>query len=368
MKKLLSVTVFLTVVALIAATPAAAQNVQGAPTGVVQCLINGVWTPVHGNCPVGSGGGNGGVGAKGVQPTDTSAADAAATDADDAMRRQKAAEQQKAIAEANRRALEEAQHIAEQFNQKHQDVVHDLDAFDEEPDPPVVAAEPAKPACEWGHLDTSGVDLRCLGLDPDKPIAIDPHVVRGQQRLFSAQIDPRVFQNAHYNAALQALALPGSAGAAEVIQDLNKAQAERPNDPLIRTALLLAHDIFNERKQREDEGALNLYQGVGALMAGDVEKADGFIKHAVELNPNDKEATDWAMTMTAIDGYSKTATTPEKKNTVRLVGNALFSESCGDYQVEIKDLEAAARLVPGDHMVTAMLDHARFLANKYPPQ
>ncbi len=365
MKKLLSAGIFLAFVVLIAATSAVAQNVQGAPTGVVQCLINGVWTPVHGNCPVANSG-NRGVGAKGEQPADTSATDAAATNDEETKRQQQAAAQQKAIAEANKKALEEAQRIAQQFDQTHQSVVHDLDAFDDQPDPPA-PVDPANKPCEWGHLDTSVVDLRCLGLDPDKPISIDPHVVRGQQRLFSAQIDPKVFENAHYNAALQALALPGSAGAAEVIQDLNKAQAERPNDPLIRTALLLAHDIFNERKQREEEGALNLYQGVGALMAGDVDKADAFIKHAVELNPNDKEAADWAMTMTAIDGYSKTATTPEKKNAVRLMGNALFSESYGDYQVEIKDLEAAARLVPGDLMITAMLDHARFLAAKYPP-
>ena len=54
-------------------------------------------------------------------------------------------------------------------------------------------------SAKWGDQGSSVVDLRCLGLDPNKPIVLDPHVVRGQERVFPAQIDPATFENANYN-------------------------------------------------------------------------------------------------------------------------------------------------------------------------
>jgi len=230
--------------------------------------------------------------------------------------------------------------------------------------------EPQKPDCEWGTMGSSVVDLRCLGLDPNKPISIDPNVVRGKERVFPAQIDPKTFENANYNKGFEALMRFDAASAAVAVKYFKEAQKERPKDSLVRNGLLLAQDILKARRQKVQEDKAramqSLYHGLAALMLGDMDTASASVKRAGELDPNNKDIADWSMTMAALSANYKVAASANKKAAVRLTGNALLSEAWGDYAAEVKFMEAAKRLNPGDNYVTVILDHARYLAAKKP--
>src|SRR5208337_1013319 len=120
-----------------------------------------------------------------------------------------------------------------------------------------LAAAPVaqKPECQWGDMGANVVDLRCLGLDPGKPIVVDPHIVRGQQRSFPAQVDPATFKNANYNKGFEALMRPtfNIKDATDAVAYFQAAQLQRPNDPLVRNGLLLALDILKARKDEAEK-------------------------------------------------------------------------------------------------------------------
>jgi len=217
--------------------------------------------------------------------------------------------------------------------------------------------EAKKPDCEWGNMGSSVVDLRCLGLDPDKPIVIDPHVVRGEERVFPAQIDPATFENANYNKGFEALMRFDAASAAAAVQYFKQAQKERPNDPLVRNALLLAQDILKARQQKEKDdqfwSANYTLRGYAALMMGDNEKAKGYIAQARKLDPNNDEVK-FVESLAKVD-LGPESTHPGRKSAYRLVANSLVSISKRDIPAAISMLEAAQRLQPGDKLIGALL-------------
>lgn len=326
----------------------------------------------------------------GNQPSDNSAAAAAAAEAAAAERRRAEDEAAAAKAERERKAAEEAEakRKQEEFDKAKQQALRDMGitagAFGlkntgesnfglkkDTGEGHGLKDTPTKPACKWGDLDSSVVDLRCLGLDPDKPIVIDPHVVRGQDRAFPAQIDPTTFQNANYNQGFEALMLPGVESADKAIQFFKQAQLQRPNDPLVRNGLLLAQDILKARQQKEQENKVqaisNVYQSMATLLMGDVNTAYDIAKHATQLDPTNQDIWNWSLTTAALKYYYRGITLPPQKHAEKLVGNALLSEAWGDYAKEVKELEAAKLMSPDDKYIAVMLDHAHYLATKYPP-
>ncbi len=236
----------------------------------------------------------------------------------------------------------------------------------------IAGPEVKKPDCRWGGLGASAVDLRCLGLDPDKPIAIDPHVVRGQQRVFPAQIDPATFKNANYNKGFEALMRMDVASAQAAVEYFQQAQSQRPDDPLVRNALLLAEDILKARQQKEQEekaqAMQSLYHGVAALLLGDVATAGESVERAQKLDPTNSTIGSWAGVMWGLSLEYKEAASQQKKQACQLVGNALIFESRGDIRFEILALETAVRLVPDDGYVKRMLWRAHHLAPADPNQ
>ena len=214
-----------------------------------------------------------------------------------------------------------------------------------------------KPDCEWGNMGSSVVDLRCLGLDPDKPIVIDPHVVRGEERVFPAQIDPATFENANYNKGFEALMRFDAASATAAVEYFKQAQLERPRDPLVRNALLLAQDILKARQQKEKDdqfwSANFTLRGYAALMMGDNEKAKGYIAQARKLDPNNDEVK-FVESLAKVD-LGPESTHPGRKNAYRFVANSLVSISKRDIPAAISMLEAAQRLQPGDKLIGALL-------------
>jgi hypothetical protein len=215
--------------------------------------------------------------------------------------------------------------------------------------------------CTWGDQPASVVDLRCLGIDPDKPIVIDPHVVRGQQRVFPAQIDPATFQNANYNKGFEALMRPGfhPQDAADAIAFFKAAQAQRPNDPMVRNGLALAQDILKARQQKEINDQVQAEQLVrkayAGLIVGDTSSARAFIAQARALEPHDAQLR-FADTLISIAAPESTsASTPERRAAYKIVANSVVAINEQNDSAAVAMLQAAHRLQPEDKFIQSLL-------------
>ncbi len=223
--------------------------------------------------------------------------------------------------------------------------------------------------CNWGDQGAAVVDLRCLGLDPDRPIAVDPHVVRGEQRVFYAQVDLTLFDDPDYKKAMGAEVRPGVETMEIAIQYFKRTQLKRPNDPMVRQALLLAETVLQGRMQQRqdnrDQAVQQLYHGLAALMAGDTVTAGDFIKRAGELDPSNPNVADWSLTVASMKAHFQ-GNDHDVKTVEQLVGNALASEAWGNYDAEVSEMKTAQHLSHDDKYVATVLDHAQHLASEFP--
>jgi len=223
------------------------------------------------------------------------------------------------------------------------------------------ATRPKQPECQWGNLGSSVVDLRCLGLDPDKPITLDPHVVRGEERAFPAQPDPATFANVNYQKGFESLMKFGVEDAAAAVAYFQQAQRERPGDPLVRNGLLLAQDILKARQQKEKENrssaAYFTLQSYAALMMGDAESARSYIAQARQLDPNNDGAK--FIGSLATINWPEIAATPARRDAYKLVANSLVSIRERNYASAVAMLEAARRLQTGDSFIGTLLQEMR---------
>lgn len=222
---------------------------------------------------------------------------------------------------------------------------------------PASKTQSRKMECKWGNMDSSVVDLRCLGLDQNKPIAIDPWVVKGKERVFPAQIDPETFKNTNYNRGFAALMRFDAASAAEAVKHFQDAQKERHKDPMVRNGLLLAQDIHKARQKKEkDDQAQAAYftlQSYAAMMMGDNEKAKGFIAQARKLAPQNNNAK--FVESLAKNDLGAEGTYPGRRDAYRLVANSLVSISKQNLAAAVAMMEAAQRLQPEDKFINAFL-------------
>lgn len=221
--------------------------------------------------------------------------------------------------------------------------------------------ERKSPECEWGSMGPSVVDLRCLGIDPDKPIAVDPHVVGGKERVFPAQIDPETFKNTNYNKGFDALKRFDVASAARAIKYFEQARKERPNDPLVRNGLYLAQDIHRARQQKEkDNQAKAAYftlQSYASMMMCDVINARHYAEQALQYDPSSNQAK-YVRSLSRID-LGSTDPYPQRREAYQLVTSSLVSIYKQHYPVALDMLEAAQRLQPGDPFIGMFLQEMR---------
>lgn len=215
--------------------------------------------------------------------------------------------------------------------------------------------------CTWGDQGASVVDLRCLGLDPDKPIVIDPHVVRGQQRVFPAQISTATFQNANYIKGFEALMRPGfhPQDAEDAIASFKAAQLERPNDPMVRNGLALAQDILKARQQKEIDDQAQAGQLVrkayAGIIVGDASSARTFMAQARELEPYDTQLR-FADTLISVAApESAAASTPDRRAAYKIVANSVVAINEQNDSAAVAMLQAAQRLQPDDKFIAALL-------------
>ena len=237
-------------------------------------------------------------------------------------------------------------------------IMGDPNAVDLRPSTTSNSGGTVKPDCQWGNEGSSVVDLRCLGLDPNKPVAIDPHVVKGQERVFAAQVDPKLLEDPNYKKAMKEEMLPGSAPYAEAVRYFTLAQKGHPNDPTVRTALLMAEDIYKERSQKEkdarSQAALLTLQGYASMMADESGKAQDYIAQARKLDPDNNNIK----FMESL-ARTNTGTYPRRKEAYKLVAGSLYAISKQNYPDAIGMLEAAQRLQPEDKTIGMFLRQMR---------
>lgn len=222
---------------------------------------------------------------------------------------------------------------------------------------PASKTQSRKTECEWGNMDSSVVDLRCLGLDPNKPIAVDPWVVKGKERVFPAQIDPKTFENVNYNKGFEALMRFDAASAAAAVKYFKEAQKERPNDPMVRNGLLLAQDILKARQKKEKDNqakaAYFILQSYASLMTGDIINARHYIAQARQFDPANDNAK-FVESLSTVD-LGHAGTSPARKEAYQLVASSLVSIYKQHYPVAIDLLDAAKRLQPEDKFIGMFL-------------
>ncbi|MGO9337078.1 MAG: tetratricopeptide repeat protein [Terriglobales bacterium] len=219
----------------------------------------------------------------------------------------------------------------------------------------------APPVCEWGTGDTSVVDLRCLGLDPNKPIAVDPHVVRGQQRVFPAQVDPATFENENFIKGMQAEMRPGAAAYAEAERCFKLALQDRPDDPLVRNAILLAQDIHKERlvKELDDKAhaAIDNLQAYAAIQADDNKLAKAYIAEARTLDP-DNDSYKFVESIASVD-LGPGVASPERKAAYKIVASSLVSISNQNFGAAEAMLKVAQKMQTRDPFIGSLLQKVR---------
>jgi hypothetical protein len=219
-------------------------------------------------------------------------------------------------------------------------------------------AKPAGDPAQVAQLGTWLVDLRHL--DPDRPITVDPNVVKGRQRQIPAQIDPETFKNENYNKGCDFLRKfdPDSA-----VPCFEAARKERPNDLLVRAHLLLARDLVLVRRKKEkedkDRAEQCRLQALASLTNGDTGAAKAFIVRAKELNPKGKDVL-------ALDGITarmgQDSSSEGRAGTAvayRLVGHGISLISTGWLEEAAVVLKGASELAPKDQFVADVLAAAK---------
>lgn len=220
--------------------------------------------------------------------------------------------------------------------------------------------------CTWGDLDASVVDLRCLGLDPDKPIRIDRAVVRGRRRVIPAQIDPATFENAHYNKGFWYLMqsrydMPSAvADAVNAIDEFERALKERPDDPLVYNGLDLAVAIHKGRVEWRESVKARAAEYIrltyAALMQDEVGSARAFITRARDLNPNSTTACFLSSALEVFAPEKGKARTLEQRVAYRIVGSSLVSMATENFNASVAMLEVARDMVPNDPVISKLFE------------
>jgi len=229
--------------------------------------------------------------------------------------------------------------------------------------PSITTTQPKKADCEWGNMGSSVVDLRCLGLDPNKPIFVDPRVVKGQTRGYPAQIDPATFRNVDYNKGFEALMRFDVASASDAVGHFKKAESERPNDPLVHNGLLLAQDILKARRAKEREkNALARHltkECAAALLSGEMEKARDYIARARDLAPDNHDIEMYQRVVGVIAKEAGPQSPPETKTAYKLFVHGAYAMAAGNDSGAQRILQAAHDLAPQDRNIAEYLRQVR---------
>jgi len=208
-----------------------------------------------------------------------------------------------------------------------------------------------------GFGDASVVDLTFL--DPNKPISVDPHVVKGQPRVFLVQPGTCTPKGEDYDKGFEELKKHNPAAALEFFK---RAETENPDNPLVRNAMDLTQHMLKTReaaaRTREEEerwvnGRMAFLNATEVLRKGDVANADALLYEASKTNPGDSEIREISRMMGmylywAKKGQPAAAEPDERKKLHAAVaersGAAMVYILRDQYEAAVAELDAADAL------------------------
>jgi hypothetical protein len=211
---------------------------------------------------------------------------------------------------------------------------------------PASPASPKTPA----PVDSKAVDLRHM--DPNRPIVVDPNMVKGRERVFSVQVSKETLNNPSYQKGCEAFMNRDPASALRYFQQV---QQERPGDPLVRAQILLAQDLIAVKANKETGAYMIALEGMHAARNGNFAGALVQFQKAHDLYPQEKIIARWMQNLEVLNLdlerlQNAPGLTPREKATemraMNLAGNAMVALMRGDYSTAQVVLEAAQKIEP----------------------
>jgi tetratricopeptide (TPR) repeat protein len=213
-------------------------------------------------------------------------------------------------------------------------------------------------------VDSSTVDLRHL--DPNKPITVDPNVVKGNPRQIPVQISDKTLNNKNYMNGFDAIK---GGNPSLAVQYFKKALTELPDDLLVKNALAFAEDLMKVRqKKAQDKKYVEAYEvaskGMSAwVFDNDYSAALAYFKQANAINPKDQGIRDAMNFLEGLNtGLQQKATmqSPEERAreemALKLAGHSIVAIQRRDYDSAILILEDALSINPKDKGISDALD------------
>lgn len=217
------------------------------------------------------------------------------------------------------------------------------------------------------NQDSSIVDLRHL--DPNKPITVDPNVVKGKERKIPVQVMEKTLNNENYIKGFDAVKAGNHSLATKYFR---RALAELPDDVMVRNALGLAEDLDKMHKEKETGDTSNManreaYKGYQAMLDHDYDTAIKYYESAAKIDPNNKRHRDDVTFLQGVKtgvqiGIEKAKTSEEKvlaEKAWKLYDNAYIATTRGDYDTAVSLLEGALSMSPLNKGIQDTLDFVK---------
>jgi tetratricopeptide (TPR) repeat protein len=212
--------------------------------------------------------------------------------------------------------------------------------------------------------DSSVVDLTFL--DPNKPIVIDPNVVKGNDRRIPVQPGSATPKGENYEKGFGELLKMDPTSA---LVYFKQAEAENPDNPLVRdaidfaSALMKVHaDNASTKEQKETffKARSSFLDSTIALTKGDAVKAIDSIEEALRANPKDEKLVWTARNMEMYVYWARKGqglpgmTIMEKgiySQVAKHAGYAMIASITGDHKHAIEELNAAYEALNGRELM-----------------
>lgn len=206
------------------------------------------------------------------------------------------------------------------------------------------------------------VDLRHL--DPDRPIVVDPNVVKGKPRVFPAQVPLKTLENPNYKKGFESL-MAGTPLVA--LSYFNEARKELPGEIMVGHALGLTQDIIRLRRERAESDILRRAEeeaarGYAAWLRGDFGAALEAYTRASTLAPQEarfEEAEDlvlhWEQWRQSLAAPMAPEAKAKAEKAFRVASSAILPLQRGDLVGAKMLFREALKLKPGDPNIRAAL-------------
>lgn len=206
------------------------------------------------------------------------------------------------------------------------------------------------------NADPSVVDLRHL--DPNKPITVDPNIPRGKERKIPVQVSEKTLNNENYKKGYEAILANDHAAA---VQYFKKAQAELPDDILVKNALDLAEDLA----KKQTAAYRVAEKGLVSALAGDYGAAVKHLESAINMDPKNETLRDCLKTVEqAKKEIAVIGSKPMEERAMAVANQSFGAIYRKDYHNAILILEAALAINPYDQRIQDRLDLVKKMQNE----